>query len=450
MTGDSGCAISGRLPRAAALLCAVLLLSGCDEAPEEPAPAPAAVVDGDTLSVDALSSWLVLGQPLPLTQDVADGLARHWTEMAALRALGPSRLREPALVRAATWPAYRAAILDERLADILGPAPEPTAAEVEAAYDGDRYRLAARILRRASPEAHPEELERQRQAAFEIRRSLTRGTGWREAVARSEDDVTRSRGGLLGLVEPGELPPGLDRVVFQLRPGEISTVLETEEGFQVLYRPRLDDVRDIFRDELRAALQADRRARLVDSLAVSHALSAPADASLRLAELATDAEPATGAVLASWDGGQLADTAALRYLATLDPGDRRRLSRGSTAAARTLLLEMARQELMWTVLGEPNGQETPAPGPTSVQEIRADWLSLVDQVESVLGGSTSEAVLDEYMRAVVARRRSPLAIPPAAVAVARRELTPLAVDSAGVAQAVARARRLVAAGEGPS
>ncbi len=371
-------------------------------------------------------------------------------DLAALRALGTSRLREPAVVEAATWPAHRAAVLAGTLAGRLGPAPEPTPAEVDAAYAGDSYRLAARVLRRVSPEAHPEERERQRRAAFDIRGSLTRGTGWQEAVARSEDDATRSRAGLLGLVRPGELPPGLDRVVFQLRPGEISTVLETEEGFQVVYRPRLEDVRDIFRDELRAALQEDRRARLVDSLAASHALSAPPDAARRLSELATDVDLATGAVLASWEGGELPDTAALRYLATLDPVDRRRLSRGAAAAARTLLLEMARQELLWTVLAEPAGQEMPVPDSGDVQGVRDDWLALVDQIETVVSGPTSEAALDEYMRAVVARRRLPLAIPPAAVAVARLELDPLAVDSAGVAAAVARARRLVAAGEDPS
>ena len=436
--------------RAALLLTVILPLAGCDGPSEDPSRMAAAVVDGDTLSVDALSSWLVLGQPLPLTQEVADGLARHWVEMAALRTLGTSRLREPAVVEAAVWPAHRAAVLAGALEDLLGPPPEPSPAEVEAAYAGDRFRLAARILRRASPEAHPEEVERQRQAAFDIRGSLTRGTGWQEAVARSEDDATRARAGLLGLVRPGELPPGLDRVVFQLRPGEISTVLETQEGFQVVYRPRLDDVRDIFRDELQVALQEDRRVRLVDSLAVSRGLSTPPEATQRIVELAGDPGTARGTVLASWDGGELTDTAALRYLDTLDPSERRRLSVGSTTAARALLLEMARQELVWTVLGEPAGRGTPMPGSAEAQEVREDWLALVGRVETVLGSSATDAALDEYMRAVVARRRSPLAIPPAGMAVARRDVAPLAVDSAGVAAAVARARRLVAAGEDPS
>jgi ketosteroid isomerase-like protein len=447
--GIAGPVGAGHWRRAAILLAAILLLPACSRAPEELSRTAVAVVEGDTLSVDALSSWLVLGQPLPLTEEVADGLTRHWLEMAALRALGTSRLRDPAVVDAATWPARRAAVLAAALADVLGPAPEPTPAEVEAAYEGDRFRLAARILRRASPEAHPEERERQRQAAFDIRRSLTRGTGWQEAVARSEDEASRARAGLLGLVRPGELPPGLDRVVFQLRPGEISTVLETQEGFQVVYRPRLDDVRDIFRDELRVALQEDRRVRFVDSLAASRGLSVPPDAARRIADLAGDTETARGEVLASWEGGELPDTAALRYLTTLDPLERRRLSRGSASAARALLLEMARQELVWAVLGDPPEQRTPTAESAEVRGVTDDWLALVDQVDAVLGTSSTDA-LDEYMRAVVARRRDPLPIPPAAMEVARREVEPLAVDSAGVAAAVARARRLVAAGEDPS
>ncbi|HSM03252.1 MAG TPA: peptidylprolyl isomerase [Longimicrobiales bacterium] len=418
--------------------------------------APVAVAGGDTLSVEALSNWLVLGQPLPVTVEFADGLAHHWVEMAALGTLGPERLRSPEVVDAVTWPAYRAAILDARIEDHLGPPPAPTPAEVEAVYAGDLYRLPARILRRASPEAHPEERERQRQVAFEIRQALTRGAGWPEAVARSEDELSVPRSGLLGLVRSGELPPGLDRVVFQLRPGEISQVLETEEGFQVVYRPRLEDIREIFAEELRTALQEERRRAFVDSLAAVRALGVAADGAERLIRLADGSAHGTGEDLATWEGGELADTAALRYLGTLAPEDRARLARGAVPAARALLLEIARQEMTWAILGDATAEAGPAEdGSPEDARDRAgqSWLATVDEVEAVLGPGHAGAVgpsLEAYMEAVVARRRTPVAVPPTAMSTAARMVQPLSVERDGVAAAVERARRLLSAGDGPA
>ena len=437
------------------------LSAACGNDADPGATPIAAVVDGDTLSAEMLSSWLVLGQPLPVTVEFADGLARHWVEMAALGTLGPERLRSPEVVDAVTWPAYRAAILDARFEDRLGPPPVPTPAEVEAVYAGDLYRLPARVLRRASPEAHPEERERQRQVAFEIRQALTRGAGWPEAVARSEDELSVPRSGLLGLVRSGELPPGLDRVVFQLRPGEISQVLETEEGFQVVYRPRLEDVREIFAEELRTALQEERRRAFVDSLAAVRALGIAADGAEQLIRLADGSADGSGEDLATWEGGELADTAALRYLGTLAQEDRERLARGAVPAARALLLEIARQEMTWAILGDATAGAGPVEDASSGDgapedardRARRSWLATVDEVEAVLGPGDAGAVgpgLEAYMEAVVARRRTPVAVPPTAMAAAARLLESPGVQAAGVAAAVERALRLLAAGDGPA
>jgi parvulin-like peptidyl-prolyl isomerase len=52
----------------------------------------------------------------------------------------------------------------------------------------------------------------------------------------SDDPNNRTRCGDLGVVQPGYLPEALDAVLFRLRPGEVSTVVESEFGYHVIWQ----------------------------------------------------------------------------------------------------------------------------------------------------------------------------------------------------------------------
>jgi protein-disulfide isomerase len=55
-------------------------------------------------------------------------------------------------------------------------------------------------------------------------------------LAKQSDDKTPSEGGMLGRFTRGELMPEIDGVVFALKPGELSPVVETPFGFHVFMR----------------------------------------------------------------------------------------------------------------------------------------------------------------------------------------------------------------------
>ena len=428
---------------------------------DAPAVAPPAVAGPDTLTVEVLSNWMVLGQPLPVSVEVADGLARHWSEMTALALLERGRLRDPDFVASVVWPEVRGVVLDSALARQGSSTTPLTPEEVEAVFQQGQLRIIARVLRRASPEAHPEERQRQRDEAFAIRRSLTQGASWNEAVARSEDEASREAGGLLGLVGPGDLEPGLEGAAFDLEPGAISSVVETQEGYQILFRPRLGDVRELFEDGLRERQQRLERVSLMDSLVTLSDPVLEEGAGSRLLEMAratgapreTGAAATDGAPLARWQGGTLSDTTAARYLTTLPPEDRRRLLGGPQQDAADLVLEIVRQEILWRELAPQDDPEVADWEARAAESARRDWLAALESLEAGLGlGEEGDAEarqkrIADYVEAVVSRRQAPLPTTPAAVGLATAA-SPVVVDAAGLRTAVERARRLLESAQG--
>ena len=421
----------------------------------EPAPPPPPAVAGpDTLSVEVLSNWMVLGQPLPLSVEVADGLARHWGEMTALALLEPGRLRDADFVASVVWPEVRGAVLDSALSRRAGPPPPLSSAEVEAVFQRGELRMVARVLRRASPEAHPEERQRQRDEAFDIRGALTRGGSWNEAVARSEDEATRGGGGLLGLVGRGELEPGLERAAFELEPGAISPVVESREGYQILFRPRLEDVRELFEEGLLERQDLVRRAFLMDSLVALRTPVLDEGAGSRILALAEGGRGLGegGSPLARWEGGVLSDSTAIRYLTTLPREDRRRLVQGLEDDATDLVTEIARQEILWQELAPRGDPEVLRWESQATESVRKAWLAGVEPLDRALGTDEDTDVearrsrITEYMEAVISRRRAPLPAPPAAVGRAAAK-HPVHVHAAGLQSAVERARRLLDSAE---
>ena len=59
-----------------------------------------------------------------------------------------------------------------------------------------------------------------------------------EDVARrtSEDEATKENGGVLGWIEYDDLPKPFFKMAHQLKPGEMSPPVETEQGWHLILR----------------------------------------------------------------------------------------------------------------------------------------------------------------------------------------------------------------------
>ena len=308
-----------------------------------------------TLSEDRLAELLVLAQPFPLDSAATVELARHWQGAAALAlrsAAGDSLLGAEAL-EAASWLDRREALLAaDREARLATAAPSPEA--VAAAFQAGSLRLVAHVLRRVGPETSSAERVLQQRTAERILGSILEGASWNDVVAESEDAASRDAAGLLGLFARGELPSNVDRAVFQLEPGQVSGVVQTRQGFHILYRPRFEEVSRIFGARLRERrlVEADAAAGEEARATFGMELSPVATHLIGLVAEDPDGWLDSATPLATWDGGAFAAADAARYLVFFPSSSRAELAAAAEEPRADLVRELATRELRLAGLHE--------------------------------------------------------------------------------------------------
>lgn len=150
-------------------------------------------------------------------------------------------------------------------------------------------REAAHIMLKVGDERSEEEAIKR---ARELRQRLEAGESFADLAAEaSEDAATASQGGDLGNIRRGDLPGSLERVLFDLEPGEVSEPVVSDAGVHLIRLdgvegedeapPSLDEMREDIVSDLRQGqvdtLMAEDLARL-DELAFEHSdLQTPAE-----------------------------------------------------------------------------------------------------------------------------------------------------------------------------
>ena len=71
--------------------------------------------------------------------------------------------------------------------------------------------------------------------AEEIYQELKKGGDFSKIATDKSISPTKAKGGLIGTLSRGHLPPQVEQVVFQLKEHEFSKPVKTEEGFKLLY-----------------------------------------------------------------------------------------------------------------------------------------------------------------------------------------------------------------------
>src|SRR6202453_2677583 len=81
----------------------------------------------------------------------------------------------------------------------------------------------------------PEEIESVQKKAEDLRARVIKGDDFNEIAKRySEGSTAKDQGGDLGTFKRGVLAPQLDEVVFKLQKGQITDVIQTKTGFEIL------------------------------------------------------------------------------------------------------------------------------------------------------------------------------------------------------------------------
>ena len=426
----------------------VLVASGCGPS----SSAPVAEAGDWSLSEQRLADLLVLAQPFVLEPNAVDGLVRHWVSAASLAqsATDPQVLRSDSVVDHVTWLLDREELLALDREQRLGETVEVDRDLAELAFEDGTYRLLAHVVRRVGPATPIEERNLQRSTAERLLTDLVNGGSWDQAVAQSEDPETASQGGLLGLFVPGELPASLERAASSLEPGQISSVTPTAVGYHILYRPRFEDVSELFRTRLRDRRMAEADSAASAELLVERGIEVEQGAANRVRAMADEpgAVPASADALVVWQGGALSAQSVARTMAALNDDTRKALATSNDEAVGAFLEELAARELR---VSEARSRGLAVPDSTR-SSWRGEHMEEVDFWAQSLGldvaADDRRGALARHMEELVSRRAELRGFNPLLEDWLRQRID-TRVDAGGIEGAIALAQEMIAAAQAP-
>jgi peptidyl-prolyl cis-trans isomerase SurA len=99
----------------------------------------------------------------------------------------------------------------------------------------------SQILIQVPTEATPTDLEQAKKKVKGVLESLGKGTAFAEVASLNSDDTASApSGGDLGFFKKGEMVPELEAVVFAMKKGEVSRVIQSSQGLLIL---KVTDIR---------------------------------------------------------------------------------------------------------------------------------------------------------------------------------------------------------------
>lgn len=430
---------------------------------------PAATAGGLTLDQGELAH-LMAASPIPdssLTTYWASEFARLWADYVILSRLYeyPDTTRAVDYTRLMEDGRHLSAIAVMRYRDsVVMAGIEPTEEELREYFETRHpfTRLDVRRVVLVVPEGDSGARDSVLAEAEAVRERLVGGADFVQVARERSSEAVQARGQILSYQGHGDFPAAADPLVFSLRPGEISPVVEAENEF-IVYRieARREPEFEAAREQLNRQLVEERaEARQEEALAteVGNARRVVLQGALAIAsDVARDPELAAeripgGMRLVAWDGGHLS-VEELRRLFVVREDMRRVFAEASEDEIYDYLMRLARDEILIDAAVESgveaNEEEREALAAALAEQLGhiAARMDLTAQLVANPGFEVDEQAY-YFLQRVMARSR---ALPwLGEFRVVLDPMFPVRVDDSGVRSAARQASELRAAGVGPS
>lgn len=309
-------------------------------------------VGDEKLTVAGLAEMISRWSAPPKSPDFVERFVRQWIDLHLFMdrlAEGDSMLdRETVL--AARWPhVYEFVIADFQMQVFAEHMPFDSAL-VDSIYNaGDLRAIWYRIFR-MSPEMTPTETRAQREAAKRMRDRLRQRGVWGEAMNHNEDGQVRIIGdGNLVLFARGQTESAFDGVAFALEPGELSDLTPTRSGLHLIYRLRLDEVRDQFTRWAERALGTEFDSLYAERLLETEAMEVGTAGIEKAREVAEfpirhiDGDE----VIAMYRGGEITAGRLVQWLQYLPISVNHEMIDATDERVREMLGRIVSRELLW-------------------------------------------------------------------------------------------------------
>ncbi len=340
---------------------------------------------GQELTVSRLAELIAPVKNVPLRREVVDRVADLWVDYQLLGqavARGDSLL-DTGTVFAASWPQVAQRLADHLHDTIIVARARVTPQQVDSSYNVGEVRWIDHILVAVRQDTTEAVKAAKRRIAEGLVAQLRSGANFGKlAAAKSNDPGSAKSGGSLGLVTRGTMVKAFEDAAWGLKPGEISDPIASPWGYHVIWRPRLDQVRDSFATRLQELVVSRLDSLYVDSLnkqaRIDVKKSAPA-AARAAAENLREAKR-SGRVLATYKGGKLRTSDFARWLQAFDARTRGMVGQAPDSTLAEFIRSIARNDMLIHSAEDRHIGLTAADRDTIVGQYRHDLGMMEDRL----------------------------------------------------------------------
>ena len=209
---------------------------------------------GQQFSAERLADILTrIRQPMAYDTKTGGFVTEYWTDMTLFaQAVAMNKLTtDSALVADAMWPTIAEATATRWIDTVLARRAKITDAMVDSAYKADQLRAIQHILFAADSAGPKETKEIAKRKADAMLVQLKAGANFSKMAAENtEDPGSKADSGYYAPKPKGVYMPAFDKVMWSLKPGEMSGVVTTRFGYHILRRPTMQESMRFWRDTL--------------------------------------------------------------------------------------------------------------------------------------------------------------------------------------------------------
>ena len=297
---------------------------------------------------------IIGGTRLPLQKPIFEDFTKVWVAYQLLGAAAAHNdtLADKQAIDDAMWPAVTQQKLQKFYQQVSASLPHDSA--TEASYNTGNILVARHILLLTQPAQRggqpftPQQIDSVRKAAEALRAQVTPANFEAMAKSRSQDPGSARQGGLLPPFHPGDMVPEFETATRELKPGEISPVVQSQFGFHIIQRVPWSQAKAAYTAEFAKNSSRGAESTYVAQLEQSGKIQVKKDAPGKVKAIMRDPDSyrKDKSVLATSSAGDFTAAQFVRWSATLPPQLVPQIENAPDSLLPDLVKAMVRNDLM--------------------------------------------------------------------------------------------------------
>lgn len=297
---------------------------------------------------------IIGGTKLPLQKPIFEDFTKVWVsyQLIGTAAAHNDTLADKAAIDDAMWPAITQQKLQKFYQQVSATLPHDSASE--ASYNTGNILVARHILLLTRPSTpggaqfSQQQIDSVRKAAEALRAQVTPANFEALAKSRSQDPGSARQGGLLPPFQPGQMVPEFETATRDLKPGEISPVVQSQFGFHIIQRLPWSQAKAAYSAEFAKNSTRGAESTYVAQLEQSGKIQVKKDAPGKVKAIIRDPDAfrKDNSVLATSTAGDFTAARFVRWSATLPPQLVPQIENAPDSLLPDLVKAMVRNDLM--------------------------------------------------------------------------------------------------------